>query len=120
MRNKRMNREVIMAEKKTKQTKTKKDVKTGAKGTIVRVVGAVIDVEFDPDDMPSIYNALHVEADTASGHIDTILEVQSHLRGDLVRCVAMDSTDGLVRGLEVEDSGSPITMPVGENTMGRI
>lgn len=92
----------------------------GAKGTIVRIVGAVIDVEFDPDKMPAIYNALTVDANTSAGHIATILEVQSHLRGDMVRCVAMSSTDGLTRGLEVIDTGSPITMPVGDETMGRI
>ena len=98
----------------------KKTASVGAKGTIVRIVGAVVDVEFDPDKMPAIYNALHVEADTAAGHIDAILEVQTHLRGDMVRCVAMTSTDGLVRGLEVVDTGSPIQMPVGDETLGRI
>ena len=59
-------------------------------------------------------------ADTSAGHIDAILEVESHLRGDLVRCVAMTSTDGLVRGLEVVDTGAPIKMPVGDETLGRI
>ena len=98
----------------------KKTASVGAKGTIVRIVGAVVDVEFDPDKMPAIYNALHVEADTAAGHIDAILEVQTHLRGDMVRCVAMTSTDGLVRGLEVVDTGAPIQMPVGDETLGRI
>ncbi|MDO5329316.1 MAG: F0F1 ATP synthase subunit beta [Coriobacteriia bacterium] len=89
-------------------------------GKIVRIVGAVVDVEFDPDKMPAIYNALHVVADTAAGHIDAILEVQTHLRGDMVRCVSMTSTDGLVRGLKVEDLGTSITMPVGPDTLGRI
>ena len=107
-----------MAEKK--KTTKKTAVKGGATGTIVRIVGAVIDVEFDPDDMPAIYNALHVEADTEAGHIDAILEVQTHLKGDMVRCVAMTSTDGLTRGLKVVDTGAPIQMPVGDNTLGRI
>ena len=98
----------------------KNTASVGAKGTIVRIVGAVVDVEFDPDKMPAIYNALHVEADTTAGHIDAILEVQTHLRGDMVRCVAMTSTDGLVRGLEVVDTGAPIQMPVGDETLGRI
>lgn len=101
-----------------KNEENKKNV--GAKGTIVRVVGAVVDVAFDSDKMPAIYNALRVQTDNASGHIDAILEVQTHLRGDMVRCVAMTSTDGLTRGLEVQDTGAPIKMPVGENTLGRI
>lgn len=101
-----------------KKVETKESV--GAKGTIVRIVGAVVDVEFDSDKMPAIYNALHVVADTAAGHIDAILEVQTHLRGDMVRCVAMTSTDGLTRGLEVVDTGAPIKMPVGDETLGRI
>ena len=89
-------------------------------GKIVRIVGAVVDCEFAPNELPSIYNALEVECDTPAGHISCVLEVQTHLRGDLVRCVAMSSTDGLVRGIEVEDTGAPIKMPVGESTMGRI
>lgn len=100
--------------------KVEKKSSGGTEGTIVRIVGAVVDVEFDPDKMPAIYNALHVEADTAAGHIDAILEVQTHLRGDMVRCVSMTSTDGLVRGLKVVDTGAPIQMPVGEETLGRI
>ena len=89
-------------------------------GRIVRIVGAVVDVEFSPENMPAIYNALTVHATTKAGVIDTILEVQMHLPGDLVRCVAMSSTDGLTRGIEVTDTGSPIMMPVGPNTLGRI
>ena len=89
-------------------------------GRIVRIVGAVVDVEFSPENMPAIYNALTVEATTKAGVISTILEVQMHLPGDLVRCVAMSSTDGLTRGIEVTDTGSPIMMPVGPNTLGRI
>jgi F-type H+/Na+-transporting ATPase subunit beta len=89
-------------------------------GRIVRIVGAVVDVEFSPEEMPAIYNALKVDAHTKVGDIKTILEVQTHLPGDLVRCVAMSSTDGLTRGIEVTDTGSPIQMPVGPNTLGRI
>lgn len=98
----------------------KKDEKKNTVGKIVRIVGAVVDVEFDPDEMPAIYNALKVTADTEAGHIETVLEVQTHLRGDLARCVAMTSTDGLVRGLDAVDTGFSIRMPVGENTLGRI
>ncbi len=93
---------------------------TKGTGRIVRIVGAVVDVEFAPDEIPAIYNALTVHATTKAGVIDTILEVQMHLPGDLVRCVAMSSTDGLMRGVEVHDIGTPIMMPVGPNTLGRI
>ena len=92
----------------------------GATGRIVRIVGAVVDVEFPPDQMPAIYNALRVNATTPIGEVSTILEVQTHLPGDLVRTVAMSSTDGLVRGIEAIDTGAPIMMPVGQSTLGRI
>ena len=101
-----------MAEK-TKQA-------SGAKGRIVRVVGPVVDVEFSPEEMPSIYNALTVDAQSPIGEVKTVLEVQTHLPGDLVRTVAMSSTDGMVRGMEATDTGSPIMMPVGPTTLGRI
>ena len=89
-------------------------------GRIVRIVGAVVDCEFAADAIPAIYNALTVEADTPMGHVKTVLEVQTHLEGNMVRTVAMSSTDGLQRGLEVVDTGSPIKMPVGPQTLGRI
>ena len=89
-------------------------------GRIVRIVGAVVDCEFAADSIPAIYNALTVEADTPVGHISTVLEVQMHLPGNMVRTVAMSSTDGLQRGTEVVDTGAPIQMPVGEETLGRI
>ena len=92
----------------------------GNVGRIVRIVGAVVDVEFAPDAMPSIYNALTVKATSPAGEISTILEVQTHLPGDLVRTVALSSTDGMVRGMEAVDTGSPIMMPVGKATLGRI
>ena len=92
----------------------------GGYGRIVRIVGPVVDVEFAPTEMPAIYNALVVDADTAIGHVHTILEVQSHLGGDMVRCVAMTSTDGMTRGIKVLDTGSPMCMPVGPQTLGRI
>ena len=89
-------------------------------GRIVRIVGPVVDVGFSADEMPAIYNALTVEADTPMGHVSTTLEVQTHLPGNIARTVAMSSTDGLQRGIEVVDTGSPIMMPVGPNTLGRI
>jgi F-type H+/Na+-transporting ATPase subunit beta len=84
-------------------------------GTITQVIGAVVDVRFDGE-LPSILNALHV--DNAGRTL--VLEVAQHLGENTVRTVAMDTTDGLVRGAEVVDSGGPITMPVGPETLGRI
>lgn len=92
----------------------------GAIGHIVRIVGPVVDVEFAPGQIPAIYNALTVEATTPIGDVKVLLEVQLHLPGDLVRAVAMSSTDGLQRGLEVKDTGNPMMMPVGPETLGRI
>ena len=92
----------------------------GAAGRIVRIVGPVVDVEFPPDQLPAIYNALTVDAKTSAGDLHVVLEVETHLPGNLVRSVAMSSTDGLVRGLEVVDTGHPIMMPVGPETLGRI
>ena len=102
------------------ETMNNASAKQGAVGRIVRIVGPVVDVEFPPDAMPAIYNALTVHAQTPIGEVDTVLEVQTHLPGDLVRAVAMSSTDGLIRGVEAIDTGSPIMMPVGPNTLGRI
>ena len=92
----------------------------GAVGHIVRIVGPVVDVEFPKESMPSIYNALTVDGTTPAGDIHVVMEVQMHLPGDLVRAVAMSSTDGMVRGMEVQDTGNPIMMPMGEETLGRI
>jgi len=89
-------------------------------GKIVRVVGAVVDIEFAPESMPAIYNALKVDVDTPIGHLDAILEVQQHLPGNIVRAVAMSSTDGLQRGAKILDTGEPMKMPVGPTTLGRI
>ncbi|MGI6217422.1 MAG: F0F1 ATP synthase subunit beta [Coriobacteriales bacterium] len=89
-------------------------------GHIVRVVGPVVDVEYPADSLPGIYNALKIDADTPVGHSNVVLEVQAHLPGNIVRTVAMSSTDGLQRGIEVVDTGGPIMMPVGPETLGRI
>ena len=88
------------------------------KGTVVQVLGAVVDVEFPTDQLPEIYNALRLRAEGAEQ--DLVLEVEQLLGNNWVRCVAMGSTDGLQRGIEVIDTGQPITMPVGEKTLGRI
>src|SRR6266513_5852535 len=88
---------------------------TNSVGTITQVIGAVVDVRFDGE-LPSILNALHVNN---SGRT-LVLEVAQHLGESTVRTVAMDTTDGLVRGAEVVDTGAPIMMPVGPETLGRI
>jgi F-type H+/Na+-transporting ATPase subunit beta len=91
-------------------------------GTIVEIKGVVVDAVF-PGEMPAIYNALEIKVpDTAGGESERVLvaEVQQHLGDGRVRAIAMDATDGLARGLEVTDTGGPITVPVGEPTLGRI
>lgn len=94
--------------------------KTMNVGRVVRIIGPVVDIEFNEDQMPAIYNALTVDVETPIGPLKTILEVQSHLPGGVVRTVAMSSTDGLQRGVEVQDTGRPMVMPVGPTTLGRI
>ncbi len=89
-------------------------------GKIVQVIGAVVDVQFSSSNMPEIYNALHIDFDVDGKTHHLVLEVQQHLGDGMVRAVAMSSTEGLVRGLAVTDSGSPITVPVGEAVLGRI
>src|SRR5664279_3632768 len=90
------------------------------KGKIVQVIGPVVDVEF-PDQLPSIYNALTIEYDLPRlGKTNLTLEVQQHRGDNWVRTVAMSTTDGLKRGMEVLDSGKPISMPVGPGVMGRV
>jgi F-type H+-transporting ATPase subunit beta len=89
-------------------------------GRIVRVIGPVIDVEFAPEAMPAIHNALKVDAETPIGHVQTTAEVAQHLAGNRVRAVSMSSTDGMTRGMEVVDTGQAMLMPVGPSTLGRI
>src|SRR2546421_638939 len=90
-------------------------------GKIVQVIGSTFDVEFADHNLPDIYNALEIR-DKAKGGVNIHLtgEVQQHLGGNRVRCVALGSTDGLVRGMMVNDTGSPVTVPVGEATLGRV
>ncbi len=88
----------------------------GSVGRIVQILGNVVDVEFPPEELPDIYNAIEVPRD---GH-RLVLEVQQHLSGGMVRCIAMDTTDGLRRGMVAYDTGAPIAVPVGEITLGRV
>ncbi len=90
-----------------------------AKGKIVQVIGPVIDVAFPPDHLPGIYNAIKIPLPGEESKTLTI-EVMQHLGDNVVRGVAMSSTDGLVRGMEAEDTGAPIRVPVGEVTLGRV
>merc|ERR1719163_61761 len=84
-------------------------------GKVTQVIGAVVDVQFD-DHLPAILNSLEVE-----GHeVRLVLEVAQHLGESTVRTIAMDATEGLVRGQKVVDGGAPISVPVGEGTLGRI
>jgi F-type H+-transporting ATPase subunit beta len=85
-------------------------------GNIVQIIGAVVDVEFPSDAIPKVYDALIVEGE----NIETTLEVQQQLGDGIVRTIALGSTDGLQRGLAVNNSGAPITVPVGTKTLGRI
>ena len=87
-------------------------------GKVVQVIGPVVDIRFFTEALPAIYNAIKIN-DPKSG-IDLTLEVAQHLGDNIVRTVAMASTDGLVRGMDAVDTGAPITMPVGEATQGRI
>jgi F-type H+-transporting ATPase subunit beta len=93
-------------------------VTTPTKGTVVAVLGAVVDVEFPPDKLPPIYNAIETKVEGVEKPLT--LEVQQHLGNNWVRCVAMGPTDGMQRGAEVIDTGGPITVPVGDKTLGRI
>src|SRR5579883_2250091 len=94
------------------------EAKTRTKGKVVQVLGAVVDVEFPPDQLPEIYNEVLVRPSGADQ--DLTLEVEQHLGNNWVRCVAMGPTDGLQRGVDAYDVGEPITVPVGEKTLGRI
>lgn len=86
-------------------------------GHIVQVIGAVLDIRFDSDNLPELYSAIEIPRDNGE---TLIVEVAQHLGDDVVRCIAMSATDGLVRGTQVFDTGSPIMVPVGDKTLGRI
>ncbi len=86
------------------------------KGTIVQVIGAVLDIRFAPENLPNLLNAIEID----NNGTKLVVEVAQHIGDDLVRCIAMGSTDGLVRGMEAVDTGASIKVPVGEQTLGRI
>ncbi len=87
-------------------------------GKVVQVIGPTVDCAFDSDSLPEILNAIKIE-DEEKG-IDLTVEAAMHIGDNLVRCIALASTDGLVRGMKAVDTGSAITVPVGEKTLGRV
>jgi F-type H+-transporting ATPase subunit beta len=98
-----------------------KEEKKANFGKVVQVIGPVLDVEFESEHLPELYNALRIREKTDAGaDIDVVIEVQQHIGRNQIRAVAMSSTDAVVRGMSVEDTGGPITVPVGEAALGRI
>ena len=89
-------------------------------GRVIQVIGPVVDVEFLPEQLPSIFNAVSIEGENGGVKVEIIAEVMQHLGSSTVRCVAMSSTDGLTRGMQAIDTGAPIKVPVGPGTLGRI
>ena len=91
-------------------------------GKVVQIIGPVVDVEFAEDTLPSIYNAVRITSEgfDVPQKIDVIAEVEQHLGEGRARCVAMEPTDGMVRGMKATDTGAPITIPVGNEVLGRV
>jgi len=86
-------------------------------GRVIQITGPVVDIEFPAGRLPGIYNAVEIQRE---GQEPLVCEVQQHLGNNWVRAVAMTTTDGLARGVDVHDTGAPITVPVGESTLGRV
>ena len=106
---------------RTEKKKASTEAKKTNFGKVVQVIGPVLDVEFESEHLPELYNALRIRAKSDSGaNIDVVVEVQQHIGRNQVRAVAMSSTDAVVRGMSVEDTGGPITVPVGNAALGRI
>lgn len=91
-----------------------------ASGQVKQVIGPVVDIEFPQEQLPAVNHAVKITGKAAGYDINLTVEVMQHLGDNVVRCVAMSSTDGLVRGMTATDTGAPITVPVGEGTLGRI
>ncbi len=89
-------------------------------GHITQIIGSTFDAEYDQDSLPDIYNAVKIQTEIKGVKIDVTGEVQQHLGGGRVRCVALGSTDGMVRGMDVVDTGQPVSVPVGKETLGRV
>src|SRR3954462_12669485 len=97
-----------------------KETTGGATGRIARVIGPVVDVEFPVDSMPEIYNKLECEMELGGETRTLSLEVAQHIGDGMVRAISLQPTDGLVRGAQVTDTGGPITVPVGDATLGHV
>ncbi|NLL42493.1 MAG: F0F1 ATP synthase subunit beta [Firmicutes bacterium] len=90
------------------------------KGRVVQVIGPVVDIEFEPEQLPDLLTAIQIKGEVEGTAIDLTLEAAQHLGNNIVRCIAMASTDGLQRGMEAIDTGGPIAVPVGPETLGRL
>src|SRR6187401_3671273 len=95
-------------------------IANGNIGRITQVIGSTFDAEFEEDHLPAIYNAVKIQSDKKGVKINLTGEVQQHLGGGRVRCVAVGSTDGLIRGQDCVDTGGPVMVPVGKATLGRV
>ncbi len=91
-----------------------------AQGKVAQVMGPVVDIEFPSGQLPELYNAIEINVEADGRRVNLVAETAQHLGDNLVRCVAMSSTDGLVRGDPASDTGQPITVPVGRQTLGRL
>jgi F-type H+-transporting ATPase subunit beta len=89
-------------------------------GRVIQVIGPVVDVEFPPEHLPAIYNAIKIQGQAGDTKVALTAEVMQHLGDNTIRAVAMSSTDGLTRGMEAVDTGAPIRIPVGKGTLGRV
>src|SRR3954463_5363259 len=89
-------------------------------GHVTQIIGSTFDAEFEENHLPEIYNALTVNTEVKGVAIKVTGEVQQHLGGGRVRCVALASTDGMVRGMDVVDTGAAVSVPVGKGTLGRV
>ena len=89
-------------------------------GAVSQIIGSTFDAEFQEDQLPDIYNALKIGETIKGVDIKVTGEVQQHLGGGKVRCVALGGTDGMVRGMKAVDTGSPLSVPVGKGTLGRV
>src|SRR3989338_4771940 len=87
-------------------------------GTVVQIIGTSVDIRFESEKLPKLLNAIKIEDQERK--INLTLEVAQHLGDNVVRCIALASTDGLVRGMKALDTGAPISVPVGDQTLGRI
>jgi len=89
-------------------------------GRVTQVIGSTFDAEYPEDKLPAIYNAVKIQSEHKGVTLNLTGEVQQHLGGGRVRCVALGSTDGMVRGQDCVDTGGPVSVPVGEVTLGRV